>query len=116
MKEMMKQSYASIKEIVEFGLDNIPEEQLVTVNLRDFMYIHQVLQEYMRFFHQPDHYRKIEDVLKFLGTQSSGGGFEVLNTAVYEKLCKMKLPEEIEKMIENDIFEHSLNPSYYSEK
>jgi hypothetical protein len=64
-------NYATIKEIVEYGLEKIPDEQKITVNLKDFMYICRVLDEYMRYFHNLDHYKKIEDVKEFLGDFSS---------------------------------------------
>jgi hypothetical protein len=48
-----------------------------------------------------------------LGTQTSGGAFEVLNIAVYKKLYNIKLPEEIKEMIDNGVFEHTLFPDYY---
>jgi hypothetical protein len=78
------------------------------------MYIFRVLEEYMRFFHQPDHYTTIEDVRKFLGTISSKGGFEVLNTAIYKKAYKMTLPKEVKEMVKNSTFEHFLFPEYYN--
>ena len=108
--------YAKAKEIVEFGLEKIPEEQTITMNLRDFMYVFGVLQEYVRFFHQPLHYQSLEDVKEFLGTVRSNDGFRVLSTAVYQKLGKVELPENIEKMIEENGFEHPLFPEYYRVK
>jgi len=79
------------------------------------MYIRRVLEEYVRFFHQPDHYPKIENVENFLGSISSSGGFEVLSTAVYKKGYKIVLPKEIEEMIYDNVFEHDLFPEYYNE-
>jgi len=108
--------YAKTKDIVEFGLNKIPEEQTITMNLRDFMYIFRSLEEYMRFFHQPLHYQTLEDVQEFLGTVRSNDGFRVLSTAVYQKLYKVELPEEIEKMIDEDVFDHPLFPKYYRVK
>ena len=108
--------YAKTKEIVEYGLDKITKEQTITMNLRDFMYISRTLEEFMRFFHQPDHYSTIEDVIEFLGTNRSHDGFKVLSTAIYQILYKVELPEEIRKMIEEDVFEHPLFPEYYRVK
>jgi hypothetical protein len=107
---MENNKYASIKEIVEYGLERISNEQTVTINLKDFMYVYKVLQEYTRFFHNPDHYRTIDDVKDFLGTVSSGGGFEVLNNALYKKI---KFPKEIEAMITDEIFDNPSLPKYY---
>lgn len=102
----------SIKEIVEFGLEAIPEGRKVEVPLRDLMHIHQVLSEWNRFFHQPLHYQNIEAVAAFLGSRDSGGGHEVLSEALYEKLGLM-LPEDILEKLEASAFDHPENPAYY---
>jgi hypothetical protein len=110
-------NHATIKEIVEYGLEKIPDEQKITVNLKDFMYICRVLDEYMRYFHNPDHYKKIEDIKEFLGDFSSGGALEVLDTAVYKIINrKIKFPQNILEMQENDIFDNPVFPKYYNEK
>ena len=75
---------------------------MVSVNLKDLVYVQQVLAEYMRFFHQPLHYPKLENITDFLGDKNSGGGFEVLNTALRQKIDKM-LPLVIEQMMDNGI-------------
>lgn len=111
----MENKYASIQDIVEYGLDKISEKETITMNLKDFLYVRRVLEEYMRFFHNPDHYPYMESVKEYLGNASSGGGFEVLNTALYKKMYKVALPKAVEKMMEEDIFEHSLFPKYYQE-
>ena len=108
--------YAKTKDIVEYGLSKISEEQTVTISLRDFMYISRTLEEFMRFFHQPGHYTRIEDVMEFLGTNNSNDAFKVLATSIYQKLRKVELPDEIEKMIEENVFEHPLSPNYYRVK
>jgi hypothetical protein len=58
-----RHKHATIKEIVEYGLEKISNKQTITINLKDFMYIYKVLQEYMRFFHNPDHYQEIDDMI-----------------------------------------------------
>jgi hypothetical protein len=114
---MENSKYATIKEIVEYGLEKISNEQTITINLKDFMYIYKVLQEFVRFFHNSDHYQTIADVKDFLGTASSGGGFEVLDTALYKKIVKkIKFPKEIDDMEMDSIFDNPLFPKYYNEK
>ena len=106
---------ASIKEIVEYNLDKIPKEKYIKIKLNDFLYIYRTLEELMRFFHQPDHYKRIEDVKDFLGKQNSGGAFDVLNNTIYKILYAIKLPKEIEEMINEGILEHTLSPDFYKE-
>ena len=106
---------ATIKEIVEYNLDKLPEDEYIKLNLKDIIYVFQTLTEYMRFFHQPENYKKLEDIKAFLGTIDSGGAFEVLNTAIYKKMYKIKFPPEIEKMFDDGIFDHPLYPEYYKE-
>lgn len=105
---------ATIKEIIEYGLETLPDDKVVCVNLKDLVYIHQVLAEYMRFFHQPMHYPKLENVTDFLGDKCSSGGFEVLDIALRQKIDKM-LPLEIEQMMDEGIFKNPKYPNYYNE-
>lgn len=107
------EEYATIKELVLYGLDEVSDKQQITMNLKDFLYVRRVLEEYMRFFHNPDHYQTLEAVKEYLGTLSSGGGFEVLDEALYEKVYKVKLPLAVEKLYEEDKFDHPLFPKYY---
>jgi hypothetical protein len=103
----------TIQEIVEYNLDKIPKDKFIKVKSEDFMYIYRTLEEFMRFFHQPEHYKEIDDIKNFLGTQSSGGAFEVLNITIYKKLYNIELPKEIKEMMDNGDFEHILSPDYY---
>ncbi len=107
----MKKS-ATIKEIVECGLDTIDQNKTVEVSLKDLVYVHRVLEEYMRFFHNHDHYSKLNEVVSFLGAKNADGALEVLSTAVYKKTAKM-LPEDIQDAMSDGIFGGSLFPKYY---
>ena len=108
----MSNEHASIREIVEFGLDTIPESETVEVSVRDLVFLHQVLGELNRFFHQPDHYKSVDDVIAFLGARGDGGAFEVVHEAYYTKLRSM-MPLLMEKKIEAGDFEHPKNPEYF---
>ncbi len=108
----MNSENVSIKEIVEYGLETISDDRLISVNLKDLIYIHQVLSEYNRFFHQPMHYPKFENISNFLGDKNSGGGYEVLTTALYQKIRKM-IPPDIEEMMDDSIFQNPIYPAYY---
>ena len=70
--------YTNIKDIVEYGLDTISDKEKIIMNLKDFLYIRRVLEEYMHYLHNPHHYPDIESIQNFLGDASSGGGFECL--------------------------------------
>ncbi len=105
--------YADIKDIVEYGIEHISDKEKITMSLKDFVYIRRVLEEYMRFLHNPDHYPNMEAIQFFLGDISSGGGFECLSTAIYDKIYKVDLPNEVVKMFDDGAFEHPLYPRYY---
>ena len=106
---------ATIKEIVEYGLEKIPNKQTITMNLKDFMYICRVLEEFIRYFHNTDHYKRIEHVKKFLGNFSSGEALEVLDTAVYKIINqRIKFPQNILGMKEKGIFDNPVFPKYYN--
>lgn len=104
---------ATIKEIVEYGLNTIDANKTIEVNLKDIVFVHRVLEEYMRFFHNPDHYPDMNNLKTFLGQQNSGGAFDVLNTAVYRKTSKM-IPKDIENDMSDGIFDNPLMPEYYN--
>lgn len=43
--------YADIKDIIEYGLNNISDKEKITMSLKDFLYIRRVLEEYMRYLY-----------------------------------------------------------------
>ena len=51
---------------------------MVDTKTHKILYIRRVLEEYMRYLHNPHHYPDIEAIQNFLGDTSSGGGFECL--------------------------------------
>ncbi len=104
----------NLESIVEHGLDSINPDEIVEVNLKDLMYVKSVLQEYMRFFHQPLHYQQLSDVTEFLGTMDDKAGFKILNEAVYKKMYSM-IPEHIGEMANNGEFDAEELPFYYNE-
>ncbi len=65
----MKAGYTNdIASLVTHNLDQIDPDLTVEVNLADLVYVYQTLNEYMRFFHQPEHYPHIQSVERFLGS------------------------------------------------
>jgi hypothetical protein len=110
---MSKKITGTIKEIVEHNLCQIPENEVLQITARDYIYILRTLEEWMRYFHNPDHYQSIDDIRDFLGNKESGGAFEVLSTALYHKMYPTKISKELQSMIEKDVFESPLFPEYY---
>ena len=107
-------NYTTVKEQVEFGLDTITPDRMVSVRLRDLMYVHQTLSEYVRFFHQPQHYPELAAVERFLGTSDGDGAMGVLWEAFYRKLHDM-LPPEIHQAFSDGVRFENPNPPYYYE-
>jgi hypothetical protein len=106
--------HSTAKERVEFGLDTIPAERMVTVPLRDLMFVHQALGEFVQFFHQPMHYPDLEAVRRFI--RASGcGAFEVLREAYYRRMHEMLPPDIHEAFGEGERFEHPLPPKYFTD-
>jgi hypothetical protein len=97
-------------------LDTIPADRMVSVPLRDLMYVHQTLTEFVRFFHQPMHYPDLEAVQEFLGTRGSGGAIDVLFEALYARIRVMVPPDIDEAFAEGERFEHPLPPTYFEER
>lgn len=106
--------HSTPKQRVEYGLDTIPADRMVSVPLRDLMYVHQTLAEFVRFFHQPMHYPDYQAVLRFLGSRGSGDAIDILFESVYKRLYDM-VPPDIDKSFSEGIrFEHPLPPDYFS--
>lgn len=105
--------HSTPKQRVEYGLDTIPPDRTVTVSLRDLMYVHQTLQEFVRFFHQPLHYPDLAAVQRFLGTRDSGDAMDVLGESVYKRMYDMIPPDIDQAFADGERFEHPLSPSYY---
>lgn len=98
---------------VEFGLDTIPPDRLVTVPLRDLMFVHQTLAEFVQFFHQRTHYPDLHAVQQFLGTRGSGDAMDVLFESVHKRMHDMLPPDMHEAFAEGERFEHPIPPRYY---
>ena len=105
--------HSTPKQRVEYGLDTIPPDRMVSVRLRDLMFVHQTLAEFVRFFHQPMHYPDLHPVERFLGTRGSGDAVDVLFESVYNRMREMLPPDIQEAFGEGGRFEHPLPPSYY---
>lgn len=101
------------KERVEYGLDTIPPDRMVTVCLRDLMYAHQTLAEFVQFFHQDLHYPDFAAVRRFIGVRGSGDAVDVLWESFYKRMRRMIPPDIEEAFGEGERFEHPLPPSYY---
>ncbi len=103
--------YTSVEEQVEYGLETIPEDRMVSVPLRDLMYVFQTIGELNRFFHQPRHWQSLADVEAFIGSRD-GGAYGLISKCYYQKLRNM-LPPDIEASFDTDRFDHPDMPYYY---
>lgn len=103
------------EEIITYGLDQVDAHETIEVNLKDILYIRSVLQEYIRFFHQPRHYQTLEDVKNFLGNYKEPAAFESLSTALYDKMYKI-IPEHIKEKDSEGMFSSPEVPFYFIEK
>ena len=105
--------YTSIEEQVIFGLESIDPDRKIEVSLKDLMYVHQAIGEWIRYLHQPSHYRNIKDLEAFLGSVKEDNGFKVLHEAYYNKLRAM-VPLDIEEQFgEGDVFDNPNLPFYF---
>ena len=104
--------YTSVEEQVEYGLSSISPDRTIEVSLQDLLFVYQVLGEFVRFFHQPMHYPKLEYVEKFLGNRDEGG-FHLLHQCYYEKLYGV-WPDDMKEMFDESTFDNP-NPPYYFE-
>jgi hypothetical protein len=109
-----KEYTENLEEIALYGFEIIDPNETLEVNLKDLMYVFSTLQEYQRFFHQPAHYKKIEDIENFLGSLQENAGYKLLHTAIHEKMRNM-LPKHIENKYNEGEFDSPKLPFYYNE-
>lgn len=109
---MSKKYTENLEEIATFGFEDIDPNVQIEVNLKDLMYVFATLQEYQRFFHQPSHYKSIEDVERFLGSVNDHAAFKLLHTSIHEKMRKM-IPEYIEEKYSDGDFDSPKLPFYF---
>ncbi|MDQ3747766.1 MAG: hypothetical protein M3367_01950 [Acidobacteriota bacterium] len=106
-------NYTDIEPQVECGLEKIDPNRRIEVSLKDFLYLHNTIAEFVRFFHQPRHYKTLEDIEKFLGNKDRGG-FHLLSEILDKKFNYQDVfPKDIQGMINNSEFEHPDYPYYY---
>jgi hypothetical protein len=107
------EKYTDIESQVEYGLEKIDPNRKIEVPLKDFLYMHNTIAEFIRFFHQSMHYETLADVEKFLGDKNKGG-FHLLCEILYKKFqYREVLPEDIQIMVDNSEFENPNYPYYY---
>ena len=107
--------HSTVRERVEYGLDTIPADRMVLVPLRDLLFVHQTLGEFVQFFHQSAHYPDLAAVHRFLGSAGTPDAFGALREAYYHRLRDM-IPADIGEAFGDGIrFEHPLSPDYFSE-
>ena len=106
-------NYTDVESQVEYGLEKIDPNRKIEISLKDFLYLHNVVGEFVRFFHQPMHYQSLEDVNTFLGSKNRGA-FHLLCEVYYKKFqYRDVFPKDIQEMIDNSEFEHPDFPYYY---
>lgn len=105
--------YTDVESQVEYGLDKIDPDRKIEINLKDFLYLHGVIGEFVRFFHQPLHFETFEDVDRFIGNNNSGA-LHLLWECYYRKFEYQDVfPDDIVKMIDDGEFDNPIPPYYY---
>ena len=109
----MSKKTKEINEQIEYGIDTLPDNRFVNINLRDFMLLYKSIEEFRRFFHNRNHYPLLNDVHTYIGN-SKNGALSILNK-LYCKILDKYLPEDIDNPSEEDDekFTHPNYPYYY---
>ena len=102
--------FTTIQEVVEYGIDDIDEDRMVEVPLRDLIYAYKAMGEVIRFFQDPGHYPDVEAVSEFVGNTEEGA-LGVLWEAQHDRLTEA-LPGEVAVALEAGEFDHPEPPEY----
>lgn len=92
-----------IERNVEFGLDRFRRKRKIELPLRDVLYAYKAIGEFISFFHDPDHWKKLSDAQRFLGSRKKGG-LHVLWEAYYGKLSKV-WPPDVQKAFNDGLLD-----------
>lgn len=110
---MKSNSTKDIEYLAFFGIDeHIDPNETVVVNLRDLVKVHGALGELVRFFHNRDHYKNVEDLARFMGSLEEPGGFKLLSSAYYDLVGGM-LPEKLDELFADGEFTAPRTPYYF---
>ncbi len=108
----MEKAYTTVEEQVDYGLDAIDVDRIVEIPLRDLLFIHQTLGEFIAFFHQPMHFPTLEDVQRFLGNKDNGA-LHLLWECYYGRLNGV-WPDDIREVFNEDRFNSPVSPYYHA--
>ena len=102
--------YTTVQDVVEYGIDDVDEDRVVEVPVRDLLYAYKALGEMIRFFQDPGHYPDVEAVSEFVGNTEEGA-LRVLWEAQHERLIEA-LPGDVTVSLEAGEFDHPEPPEY----
>jgi hypothetical protein len=95
----------NVEKEVEFGLEHFAADRQVQIPLRDALFAYKVIGEFVSFFHQPDHWKTLADVKRFIG-DAEEGGFHVLCEAYYRRLRDV-WPEDVQKAFDDGLLDRN---------
>jgi hypothetical protein len=108
----MRKKVGSLEEIINYGINNLDSESNISLTLKDFIFIYRTIEELRRFLHNEDHYPDLNTVHKFIGNNKSGM-LNIINK-IYGDILNKALTEDIENILESDLFHSNLIPFYYN--
>ncbi len=91
-----------VEKNVDVGLDTIEADRKIEIPLRDALYLHKVLGEFVVFFHQPENWRTNEDVQQFIGDKDRGA-LHVLWEAYYRRTEGLWPADIVEKFNDGEL-------------
>ena len=101
----------AVHDQILFGLSDVDPKRTVTMPLKDLLYVHQAIGEWIRFFHQPLHFPNLEAVERFVGSLEDEG-LGALARSYYDILSNV-WPEDIRAAFDDGRFDHPDPPFYY---
>jgi len=102
--------YTTVQEVVEYGIDDVDEERVVEVPVRDLLFVYKTFGELIRFFQDPSHFPDVDAVAEFVGNTEEGA-LSVCWEAQQERLTDA-LPDDVTSSIEAGELDHPEPPEY----
>ncbi len=94
----------SIDKQIALKLKSVKNKRGLTIISRsELMYLHQTIEELISFFHQPNNYKSIDSLKRFMGNKN-GGMYKCLVELYYHVLAN-RMPADLMKRIRNGEFD-----------
>lgn len=105
------ENYVGPDEIIQYGVDSLSEDAKMLIPVKDFVMIYKTMEELRRFFHNKDHFKKMETIDKYVGNKESGV-YKVINHIYINRLDRL-IDKDLDEKLDSEELNHPGKPFYF---